>query len=832
MFRNYFAAALRNLMRNKVVSCINIAGLAVGIATALLIGLYLRYELYFDDSLPGERQVYRLSLTIERPDSPAEIWDTADPYMAEFLKMDYPEVAFSARIGATWPNVRRGDVAFPEQLYFADPDFFRMLPYPAVAGDLAAALDSPDSLVITRSIARKYFGDENPLGQSLQLRMGPSVDMGPSLDVSVRVLAVIEDLPGNTHFNFRLIASGKAHFAPQRYFDTPRDAMDSFAPNTHTYFAAHTYFRLREGATAARIESDAQKFFERHYPRALWGTVKLDIRPISRVHLSPPGRFAMSPAMNPRTLWTLGLVGLLVLLLAAINFVNLMTARAAQRAIEVGVRKSAGARRTDLIAQFLGEAGLYVFAAAFLAIAMVELALPTFNAMLSTGDPRYQATSVTFQYWREPALAIALLLAALVLSVLAGAYPAFVMSAMHPANALQRGNAAPGTARVRQVLVVLQLASLIALIVVTGVIHRQTTFAMGEGLRIDRDQVLMLDFSEQPVNTAFMDAIAGIPGVSAVTAASALPTNHDGANASKFSHSPDSEPVLLQIGNIDFNFFEFYHLSPVAGRLPSRDRGTDLFVFDDAQRHSSVWVNESAVRALGMTSPASAIGEQLKTFWGPSVAPPASLTIAGVVPDFPSDSVRTQIQPALYIVEQNYLSTVSIRLTGKQLPETLNAIDNVWKKLGEPRAVSRWFLEAYYHRMYLDIIQQRLLLGTLCGLAVFLACLGLFGLSIHTAQRRTKEIGIRKVMGARASDILQLLLWAFSKPVIWASLIAWPVAAWLMNRWLSGFVYRIDLGWWLLPAASLLAVGVTLATVSVHSYLVARAKPAGALRYE
>ena len=831
MFRNYLAAALRNLMRNKVVSCINIAGLALGIATALLIGLYLRYELYFDDSLPGERQVYRLSLTIERPGSPAEIWDTADPYMAAFLKMDYPEVALSARIGGTWTNVRRADVAFQEQLYFADPDFFRMLPYPAVAGDLAAALDSPDGLVITRSIARKYFGDENPLGQSLQLRMGPSVDMGPSLDVAVRVLAVIDDLPGNTHFNFGLIASGKASFAPQRFFDIPRDATETFAPNTYTYFAAHTYFRLREGATVARIEADAQRFFERHYPRALWATVKLDIRPIASVHLSPAGRFAMSPAMNPRTLWTLGLVGMLVLLLAAINFVNLMTARAAQRAIEVGVRKSAGARRADLIAQFLGEACLYVFAAAFLAVAMAELALPTFNAMLSNADTQHQATSVTFQYWREPALAIALLLAALVLSALAGAYPAFVMSAMHPANALQRGNAAPATARVRQVLVILQLAILIALLIVTGVIHRQTTFAMGEALRIDRDQVLLLDFSEQPVNTAFMEAIAGIPGVSAVTAASALPTNHD-PNASKFSHSPDSEPVLIQISGIDFNFFEFYRLSPVAGRLPSRDRGTDLFVFDDAQRHSSVWVNESAVRALDMTSPASAIGEQLKTFWGPTVAPPASLTIAGVVPDFPSDSVRTKIQPALYIVTPDYLATVSIRLTGRQLPETLNAIDNVWKKLGEPRAVSRWFLETYYHRMYFDIIQQRLLLGTLCGLAVLLACLGLFGLSIHTAQRRTKEIGIRKVMGAGISHIMRLFLWAFSKPVFWGSLFAWPIAAWMMNRWLEGFVYRVDLGWWLLPAASLLALVVTLATVSTHSYLVARAKPSHALRYE
>jgi len=245
-----------------------------------------------------------------------------------------------------------------------------------------------------------------------------------------------------------------------------------------------------------------------------------------------------------------------------------------------------------------------------------------------------------------------------------------------------------------------------------------------------------------------------------------------------------------------------------------------------------VWVNESAVRALGFSSPTAAIGEQLKGFYGPEMQPPGTITIAGVVPDFPVDSVRTQIEPAMYIVAPEYANLVSIRLAGTRIPETLAAIDEVWKRLGEPRPVSRLFLDQYYHRMYIDIIQQQRVLSLLCGVAVFLACLGLFGLSIYTAQRRTKEIGIRKVMGASTSDVMRLLLWAFAKPVFWASLIAWPVAAWLMRRWLAGFVYRVDLGWWLLPIASLLALAVALATVSVQSYLVARARPAGALRYQ
>jgi putative ABC transport system permease protein len=402
---------------------------------------------------------------------------------------------------------------------------------------------------------------------------------------------------------------------------------------------------------------------------------------------------------------------------------------------------------------------------------------------------------------------------------------------MRPANALHRGIAAVGSVRVRQALVVVQFAILIALLIAVAVIHRQTRYAMGEGLRINRDQVLLVRFAEQSASQAFMDALARIPGVSDVTAATGWPTNYD-LSADNFSRVGEVEPVKLQVPTIDFNFFEFYHLMALAGRLPSRDRGTDKFVFAAIKRPLSVWVNESAMRALGFASPAAAIGEQLKGFYAPEVQRPAAIIIAGVVPDFPIDSVRTRVEPAMYVVAPEYSNLVSIRLTGKQMVETLAAIDDVWKKLGEPRAISRRFLDQYYHRLYIDIIQQRRVLGTLCGVAVFLAGLGLLGLSIYTAQRRTKEIGIRKVMGASTGDLMRLLLWAFSKPVLWASLIAWPIAVWAMSRWLDGFVYHVDLGWWLWPAATAVALTIALATVSVHSFLAARGRPVAALRYE
>ncbi len=814
MFRNYLAAAFRNLTRNKLVSIINIGGLAVGFAAAILIGLYLRYQWSYESFLPGHDQVYRLSLTINRPGTTPDIHEGADFFMSERLKLDYPEVELSARIVGDFPSVRRGNLEFQENVYSADPDFFRMMPFPALAGNLETALDSPDGLVITRAIAQKYFGDEDPIGKTLQMNRNETL----------RVLAVIEDMPGNTNFNFRMVASGKAKFSSLASVEVFRNQPGIFLPN------APTFFRLRRGETTAHIEADGANFLKRHYQQQLGRSAHLDIYPLARAHLAPRGRWPNPTNVDPRTLLTLGLVGVLVILIAAINFVNLMTARASQRAVEVGVRKSAGARRSQLMAQFLGEAFIYVFVAVFIAMALVELALPVFNTMISVDDEMYQPATVTFQYWREPMLAGALLSGALVVGLLAGAYPAFVMSAMRPASALQGSFSASGTARVRQWLVVTQLAVLIALLVATAVIHRQTSFALKEALRISADQVLLVFTSQGPPSEAFKEALARIPGVSGVTAATGAPTNYEGFTAN-FGHR-GTAPISMRFSGVDFNFFEFFRLPPLAGRLPSRDYGTDRFMFGDGNRHVSVWINEAAMHALGIASPAAAIGEKLTPYWPPQNTPPASITIAGVMPDFPVDSIRGPIQPVVYVVDPLFARIVSIRLRAGQIPETIEAIDEVWKELGEPRPISRIFLDHYYQRMYTDILQQRRVLGSLCGVAVFLACLGLFGLSIYTAQRRTREIGIRKVMGASTGDIMRLLLWAFSKPVFWASLIAWPLAAWMMGRWLDGFAYRVNLGWWLLPAATLLALAIALATVSAHSYLVARAKPANALRYQ
>jgi putative ABC transport system permease protein len=813
MFRSYLAAALRNLLRNKLVSFINVAGLAIGFAAALLIGLYLHYQLTYEQFLPGHERVYRISLRTVAPGGLPQAHDSVNFSMAAKLKADYPEISMISRVSVQYPSVRRDEFESAEAIYFADPDFFRMMPFTAVAGDITTALDAPDGLVISRFIAHRYFGNENPLGKTLEVNR----------QIPLRVLAVIDDLPGNTHFTFRMVASSKSKMSGQSVYD-------SGTPNSD-WPGAYTYFQVSTPADVARIEADAQNFVRRHYPPDPGFSRAIAIHRLSAVHLAPAGRSALSPATDPRTLWTLGLVGLLVLALAVINFVNLMTARSVQRAVEVGIRKSAGARRRDLIIQFLGESFLYVLAAVVLAMALVELVLPTFNALLSIGpdDEQAQAATMTFQYWQEPSLFAALLFATIIVGLLAGIYPAFVISGMRPINALHGGVSGVASARVRRILVMLQLSTLITLLICTTVIHRQATYSLAEGLRIDRDQVMLLFFQKTP-SDAIKDAIQRLPGVSGVTTAQSAPTNY-GRAAGDFSRPGGPAPVELSISPIDYNYFDFYRVKPIAGRLPSREFGTDLLKPEEPSRHLTVFLNESAVRALGFRSASEALEQKIVPTES-RLPPLAGVSIAGVVPDIPVDSIRTRIQPTMYLVFPAVSTLMSMRMTGKNVLETEESVKVVWRKLGEPMAPATLFLDLYFRRMYIDIIQQRRVLGSLCGVAVFLSCLGLFGLSIYTAQRRTKEIGIRKVMGASTGAVMRMLLRAFSEPVLWASLIAWPVAAWLMLRWLDGFEYRVPLGWWIFPAATLLALGITLMTVSAHSYLVARVPPGTALRYE
>jgi len=817
MLRNYLSTALSNMERNGFYAGMTVAGLAIGFAAALLIGLFVRDEYSYDRFIPGHEQVYRISLTILRPGEKPRVLDVTPAFVASALKLEFPQIQSAARLsgaGVT-TTVRRGDFAANEaNLSWADPDFFRIMPMPAIAGDLSTALDGPDGVVITRTIARKYFGRDAPVGETLQIGDRP-----------MRVTAVLADLPSQTQFAGEIFAAGRSpesEITRAEKVDTPGNTVVA------------TFFRLRPGASIGDVEKGLADFASRHFPpdSPAGGLAKRELVihpiPLTDIHLHPSDIGAYKPAGDKTIVAGIAAIGVLIVLVAAINFVTLMTARAARRAVEVGVRKATGATRGDLITQFMGEAFIYVLLSTVLATAVAELLLPGFNALLQR--------RIAFDYWRDPVLAGAVIAAMLTVALLAGVYPALVLSAFRPSAVLKGGlvqNITSG--RVRQALVILQFAMLIGLVLFAATIARQTVYSLNEGMRLDKDQVLAV--VSEPCTEALRDAMRAVQGVRKGACASAMAL---GMADIQDNASVDNRHRLVYVAPVDFGFFDVYGVKPIAGRLQDSGRPADGYMAG-AGTNPPVVINETAVRKLGFTSPAAAIGHtviwhlhtDLDTAFGNDRAQPSQ--IIGVVPDFTFASMRNPVHPTLYMVGPKvayYSLVLNLKLDGRHIPETLQGIDRVWKKLAPGQPEQRVFVSLFTMRLYIDTIVQAAVIAIAAVVALTIAALGLFGLSAYTTERRTKEIGVRKAMGASSGDILRLLLWQFTQPVLWANLVAWPVSFLVLRWWLQGFAYHVDMAPWTFVAAGAGALVIAWATVFTHALRVSRAKPVRALRYE
>jgi putative ABC transport system permease protein len=812
VLRSYLAAACRTLARDRLYAAITIFGLAIAFAAATLIGLYVRDEYSFEHFIAGYRQVYRLETDVLAPGEKPVRTDGAASTVAAHFALDFPDVEDIARLARSSRWVGRDEAKTWERVAWVDSDFFKVLPYPVLAGDPIAAMHDPNGLVLTRKVARKYFGTDAPIGETL-LVQAPA-DNGPVLATPrpMRVEAVLQDIPRRTHLEqFEIFASSRAAGTPLMIVDhLPPTSLPSKA------LIYWTYLKLPPSVSADRIRADLEAFAARHYGDPVaWG---FRLEPLKDLHFTGDGREVDRE---------IAAVGVLIVLVAAINFVTLMTARAARRAIEVGVRKAIGARRRDLIVQFMGEALTYVLAAMLISALMVGLALPAVNAFLER--------TIAFDYLRDPALAAAILGAAVLTGVLAGLYPAAVLSSFAPAPAL-KGSAGQraGSAAVREGLVVVQFAALIALIIVAATIYRQTSFALQNLLRLNEDQIVTTQ-----CEPGFKEKLAALPGVNAAACVSneAIGPFH----TKTFVKDPTRGNITIDTAGADVGLFEMLGLKPLAGRFFSKDRGEDMVVdapSADPHNQPSVVLNESAVRQLGFDSPEDAIGRSIDWI-RPFAAPPTqaqpsfeSSRIIGVVGDFTLGSVRTAIEPTMYFVDPISTHVLFASLQGRQIPETLQAIDTLWRRSGHARPIKLDFLGEAMRQEYRDVRIQGGIIGASAGLAIVIACLGLFALAAFTAERRTKEIGVRKAMGASSFDIVRLLLWQFTKPVLWANVVAWPMAFWATAHWLNGFAYRVNLPPWLFVCASLFAVLIAWAAVAAKAWLAANTKPATALQCE
>jgi len=796
MLRNYIAVALRNLARNPLSSAISLVGLSVGLCAATLAGVTLRNELTYEHFIPGYERTY-LAVGVAVPTGHAPLYAPTSPsFVAALLKLNFPQIRAATRIAPEDLRLRHDQTEARETIYWADPNAFELLPLPVFAGDLREALRRPDGIVLTRSIAEKYFGRDAPLGRTILLD-----NIHP-----MTVTAVVDDLPGNgSTLESGIFASGLAEYSSLSKCD--REAA-GIAAKGGVQLCGRTYIQLVPQSDADALQKRIDSFLPRVYPK--FPGMTMTVRPIriDRVNLFE----GLNPGAQSR-LVVIGAVAMIILFASCVVFVNLSTARSVRRALEVGVRKACGATRAELILQFLGESVIYVALATCLGLALSALLLPSVNAFLNSGGH--------LDFGHDPALIAAILVGVVAVGVLAGAYPAFVLSAFRPSTVLKGSVLRSGGAFARQALVVLQFAILIGLIVAASVIYRQCVYVTRDALRANTEQVLLIRATCKP---ALLNELRVLHGVREAYCSSEALLNREAFGNFLLR---DGTPLAIDETSLDFGAFGLYGIRPVAGKFPTHDMaGTG-----PAQNASEVVINETAVRRLGFTSPSAAIGQLLPFTNVPREF--ADREIVAVIPDFAFDVGVQRIRPTLYLADpEAQYRLINVKLAGEEIPKTLAAIDRIGSSTGAEAPLDRIFLSQYIQNLYVSVLKEAQALAVFAAVAVLLACLGLLGLAAAAAERRTREIGIRKALGAGSMDILRMLLWQFSTPILWANLLAWPVSALLLRRWLEGFPDHINLGLLTVVAAGVLTLVIALVTVAAHALLIARARPVEALRYE
>lgn len=804
MIRNYFKIGVRNLVRNRVYSIINIGGLALGMSCCLLIALFVYDELSYDRFNANYKHIYRL---FERQKQSEGIFDVAGTpsLLAATLTKDYPDVQRTTRIGR-WPGrITQGRQSIePEALLAVDPSFFSLFSYPLLLGDTNTIFRGPNEVIFSEVVAERFFGPDwrqkNVLGQSVRFNN----------DQVLKLVGVAKNPPVQSSIQFDVLI-------PFAWLE--RNDEWGMKWNSNNF---HTYLQLRPQADGEASSSIAfgHKLWE-HLNRYDPGNkTPLLLQPLSDIYLY--SKFAFQTDYGKRSdmayIRIFVAVGLIVLLIAVINFINLATARASQRAKEVGVRKSVGAQRSSLITQFLGEALLMTTVAMIAALLLAEMLLPIFNEL---------AIKSLYVPYNLPAFWLTLLGLTLIVSLLTGFYPAFFLSSFKAVSVLKSGlSGTVSNSRVswtlRQSLVVGQFVLSITLAISTVVIYRQLTFLQSAKLGFDKSQLLYVKLKGDLRDKSLLlrNEVAKLPGVDQVSVATGNLIDMNNSSAIEWEGQTPNDEFLITQMNVDANFVKTTGMSMVAGRNFSAQITSDTLA-----KQGTYLINETAAKRMGWT-PASALGKRIK-FWG------TDGTVIGVVKDFHFRPLNTTIEPfILRFRPKEFYFTLLVRTKPNRVARTLTDVASVYKKLDPTNPVTYGFVDQDLDKQYQSEKRISRIIFSFAILTILVSCLGLFGLTAFTAEQRTREIGIRKVMGASVASIVTLLSKDFLKLVVIASIMAAPLAWYAMHSWLQDFAYRIDIEWWVFVLAALLAIGIALFTVSFQSIKAALMSPVKSLRSE
>ncbi|HYW16198.1 MAG TPA: FtsX-like permease family protein [Allosphingosinicella sp.] len=835
MWKNYLTVGLRALAKNKTYAFINIFGLALGLAACLLILLYVRYEVNYDKWLPNGDNVYQLQTYIQDRQTGEELNLQMASYVSGIsLQKDFPQVGKRVYAGGGgFTVIHEGEAIAVENGSFVDGPFFDVVRLPLVRGDPATALGQAGSLALSRTQAAKLYGARDPIGRTVTLMLkGKPVDH--------RVTAVFEDLPKNSHMRWNIIA----RYDPATWYSEQPDFLSQWGWQSGWHYVA-----LKPGTDPAAIHAQMAAWEKRNIPDEDFGGRKYNagddqdyrLVNIRDVHLGEAQTGAATPGNDRRTIVTFGIVAALILGMACVNFTNLATARASQRAREVALRKVLGANRKQLVVQFLGESILVAALAMILALAMVELLLPAFSGFLDA--------DLSIAYLGSDGLLLPILLLVLLVGAAGGVYPAFYLSRFQPAQVLKANKSsaeAAGSGRLRNILVVAQFAVSIGLIICTAIVYAQTVYAQTADPGFRRQGLLQVEGIGRrqlvPLGETLKSQVARVDGVTAVGRTGiGIATGNNFVNGVQVPGR--QEPVNIGSYAIDHDFFETMGIELLAGRGFDEGRPMDdaTLPFPEqpeairaqiARGGVNVVVNELAAKRLGFQDPKQAVGKQFKAALADDEYGLVPINVIGLVRDSRFRSIREPIDPIMFRFDKGGLGQMMVRYDSEAPDRVRSDIERIWKRIARDAPFEARFSDDIVAELY-EAEQSRA--KTFAGfalLAVIVACLGLFGLAAFTAERRTKEIGIRKVLGARSRDIVRLLAWQFSKPVIVANLIAWPAAWWVMRDWLNGFDARISLGPAPFVVAGLLALVIAVGTIAGHAFKVARSNPIHALRYE
>lgn len=800
MFSNYLKIAFRNLLKYKAYSAINVFGLAIGIACCAIIFLYVQHETGYDNYHRDIEQLYRVAImkgvaTINQGQASVS-YETA-----EMFRKDYPEVLNTARIFQFGADVavKIGEQLFPEKrFYFAEQSLFELLTIPFLYGYPQTALTEPHSLVVSEAVAQKYFNQINALGKTLTLSAA-------GVEVDYKITGVVRNAPQNTHFKYDLLATFDDWEA---YIDPPDFLKSWFSYNFWTYL------KLKEGYPASQLEAKFPEFIKRYFPETRQDN-ELFLQKVRDIHLHSHLENEFEANNNIIYIYIFSIVAVLVLVIACINFMNLTTARSMNRAKEVGMRKVLGAQRMQLVKQFLMEALLTSVFALILALALVELFVVIINDLVGA--------SLRINYLGNFPFLLLFIGIALLTGLFAGIYPAFFLSSYQPVKVLKgMFSRTSAGASLRKALVTAQMVITVILLIGIITISRQLDYVRNKNLGFQKEQVLLIEVNATRLadNTAynsFKDRLLQHSEIRGVTKHTWLMGQEFPIRSIFTGAVSEAEKIVMPFVFVGHDYATVYGLEFLEGRDFSKEFSTDTTF--------AYILSESAVKQLGLSDP---IGREIAS----GDRNPRRGPIVGVIKDFHFNSLHKPIEPLILGLFDFGMPYIAIRLDIRTLPQTVEIVKETWNEFEPQRPMSFFFLDDRLNQVYSFEARLGKIVSYFTGLAIFIACLGLFGMASFTAQQRTKEIGVRKILGATVRNIILSFCAEFTKLVLIANLIAWPVSYLLMKSWLQSFAYRIDIGWWIFALAGTLALLIALLTVSYQAIRAAVANPVKSLRYE